>query len=89
MVFWSLIEVKCPSSIKDLHPKEATKQKKIKFATLDEDGNLRLKEYHEFYYQIQRALHITNRNYCVFVIWSKEGILVEKVKILFYIRVHK
>lgn len=34
---------------------------------------------HNFYYQIQGQLHITNRNYCIFAIWTSLGIKIEKI----------
>lgn len=75
-----LVEVKCPRSILKLHPFEAIKEKKIRFATLDENNQLLLKENHNYHYQIQGQLHITKRIACYFIVWSPVGMLVQKVR---------
>ncbi|KAJ8912411.1 hypothetical protein NQ315_013478 [Exocentrus adspersus] len=73
-----LIEIKCPKVSSDMHPKNAIQTKVIKCCTIDENNLLSLKENHDYYYQIQGQLHVTQRSYCYFIIWSPIGMLVQK-----------
>lgn len=73
-----IIEVKCPSTAKMLPPEEAIQQKKVTFATIY-NGKLQLKRYHNYFYQVQGQLQVTNRSHCYFLLWTTLGFLVEKV----------
>ncbi|XP_060858281.1 uncharacterized protein LOC132935681 [Metopolophium dirhodum] len=73
-----IIEIKCPYTIKDLTPEDAIQNGKLKFATVI-DGKLNLKTNDNYYYQIQGQLHITQRAYCYFVVWSSKGMLYQKI----------
>jgi hypothetical protein len=66
-----IVEIKCPYNIKDLTSEDAMQCVKLKFATVI-DGKLSLKT-NNYYYQIQGQLHITQRSYCYFVVWSPKG----------------
>lgn len=70
----SIVEIKCPASIKDFTPQEAFENKKLNFMNFI-DGELKLKTSHDYYYQIQGQLHITERKYCYFVVWTPKGII--------------
>uniref|UniRef100_A0A2S2PQZ9 Uncharacterized protein n=1 Tax=Schizaphis graminum TaxID=13262 RepID=A0A2S2PQZ9_SCHGA len=73
-----IVEIKCPYTIKDLTPEDAIQCGKLKFATLI-DGKLNLKTNDNYYYQIQGQLHVTQRSYCYFVLWSSKGMLYQKI----------
>jgi hypothetical protein len=62
-----LIEIKCPYTARDFTPENAIISKKIKFASL-ENGHLKLKRTHAYYFQVQGQLLITGRQFCYFVI---------------------
>jgi hypothetical protein len=68
----SIIEIKCPASLKDFIPLEAFENKKLNFMNFI-DSELKLKTSHDYYYQIQRQLHISERKYCYFVVWTPKG----------------
>lgn len=68
----TLIEIKCPSSISRMTPYEAIENGTIKWACL-EKNELRLKKTYNYFYQIQGQLHITQRLYPYFIIWSPKG----------------
>jgi len=70
-----IIEIKYPYTIKDLTPENAIQCGKLKFAT-DVDGKLNLKTNDNYYYQIHGQLHITQRSYCYFILWSSKGMLI-------------
>ncbi|KAJ8931559.1 hypothetical protein NQ314_015506 [Rhamnusium bicolor] len=55
-----IIEVKCPEKVKKISIEEAVNNKIIDFLKFDEDGTLRLKTNHNYHYQIQGQLHITD-----------------------------
>lgn len=74
----SIMEVKCPASIQSMSPEEGIIAGKINFATI-ENGELKLKRNHNYYYQVQGQMVITRRTFCYFVIWSQKGMLVEKI----------
>uniref|UniRef100_A0A2S2Q7Z6 Uncharacterized protein n=1 Tax=Sipha flava TaxID=143950 RepID=A0A2S2Q7Z6_9HEMI len=57
----------------------AHKAKKLKFMDM-QSGKLFLKKNHSYYYQVQGQLHITNRKYCYFVVWTPKGICVHKIE---------
>lgn len=63
----ALIEIKCPASAKSMSPEDGIATKKIKCEI--KDGQLHLKRNHNYYYQVQGQLHISNRLYCYFCIF--------------------
>jgi len=67
-----IIEIKCPYTIKDLILEDAIQNRKLKFTTVI-NGKLNLKTNDNYYYQIQGQLHITQRAFCYFVVWSSKG----------------
>jgi hypothetical protein len=74
-----IVEVKCPWNVKDLTVLDAVKARKIKYAEKKKDG-LHVKMDHNYSYQIQGQLHITQRDFCLFVVYTKRGIFVEKIE---------
>jgi hypothetical protein len=78
----ALIEVKCPAKAQKLSPLEAVRQKMLKYCVEGQEDSLVLKRNHNYnyYYQIQGQLHITNKEYCLFVVWTPLGMSVEKIK---------
>lgn len=68
----SLVEIKCPASAKILTPEEGILMKKIK-CCLIENGQLHLKRNDNYFYQVQGQLHITNKTFCYFCIWTPRG----------------
>lgn len=75
-----IVEVKCPSSASQFTPFDAIHEKKIKFAVFL-DGQLNLKKSHNYYYQIQGQLHISRKEYCIFMVWTPLGLAFEKVSL--------
>lgn len=73
-----LVEIKCPWSAKHLTPEEGILQKKITFWRYT-NGQYILNTKHKWYYQIQGQLAVTNRNYCLFCIWTPLGIKTETI----------
>ena len=75
-----LLEIKCPSSEKwkFLTPEECSKDPAF-FCALNDD-KLSLKINHNYYYQVQGQLAISNRIYCDFVVWTLKGMSVQRIE---------
>lgn len=73
-----VVEYKCPYASRDVTPIEAANQKSF-FCTL-ENGKLKLKNNHNYYYQVQGAMAITKRSWCDFVIWTPKGTSIERIE---------
>lgn len=70
------LEVKCPFSCKDKLPDDNSST----FCMMKKDDDTwMLKRDHSYYYQVQTQLHVCRLSYGDFVVWSKDGILVERI----------
>ncbi|KAJ1519113.1 hypothetical protein ONE63_011354 [Megalurothrips usitatus] len=69
----TILEIKSPGEKARAFPsaKEAIQSKTKDYLSVNEDGELRLKKNHDFYFQIQGQLHITGRSKCMFHVYSK------------------
>lgn len=78
-----LVEVKCPSSAAGVDLDKAVLEGKVRYLTYSSDSSkvMSLKTTHEYYYQIQGQLHITNRNFCLLAIWTSKEHPVKCIKI--------
>lgn len=65
-----LVEVKCPSSLAGQDIGSAAMQGKVKCLKMNKEQVICMNETHEYYYQVQGQLHITERQYCLFAIWT-------------------
>lgn len=67
-----VVEIKCPYNIRHC---------KIENVKLDFlDGNMKLKRTHNYYFQIQGILEVTNRRWCDFVIYTYKDISIERIE---------
>ena len=73
-----LLEIKCPYKWRDCTPEEAAKDPQ--FCCKLVNGNLKLKEKHSYYYQVQGQMAIAKFQWCDFVVWTLKGIHVERIK---------
>lgn len=73
-----LLEVKCPYKWRDCTPEEAAKDPK--FCCKIADGQLKLKENHSYYFQIQGQLAVGQYNWCDFFIWTLKGTHRERIE---------
>lgn len=76
---WGLVEVKCPYSARDRTPLEAARTLK-NFMLKEVDGELSLDRAHDYFYQIQGQMALTGAKWCDFVVYTKCGIVVERVE---------
>lgn len=76
-----IIEVKCPISISKLGIKSAVENKKSFYLKFDENSQqIYLNKTHDYYYQIQGQLHISNREFCDFLVWTPNEIHIERIQ---------
>jgi len=74
-----ILEVKCPPSIKDMDPKEWPLLKPKTSWLHYIGGELILKRSNQYYSQIVMQLHVTNRTWCDFFIWTPKGHFIERI----------
>lgn len=77
-----ILEIKCPSAAINLTPYEAIIQRKGTMSTFWYVENKKITSIntnHTYYFQIQGQLHITQKIYAVFAIWTPKGMRLEKV----------
>lgn len=54
---------------------ETVEASKIKYLTIDQDGNIQLKRNDNYYYQVQGQLRVANKGACYFIVWTPKGLL--------------
>lgn len=77
-----IIEVKCPYSLvkNGISIDFAAKSIKTFYLKFNENANkINLKETHNYYFQIQGQLHITQKLFCDFIVWTPSDIFVERI----------
>lgn len=62
-----------------MSPEEACSRVKGFFCKLH-NGKVTLQKNHKYYYQIQGALGITGRKWCDFVVWTPQGVSIERIR---------
>ncbi|XP_073953228.1 LOW QUALITY PROTEIN: uncharacterized protein [Choristoneura fumiferana] len=74
-----IVEIKCPYSARNTtpDPEQAIIDKKIKFWKTDGTVNTN----HDWYYQIQGQLHISQKNVCLFAVWTGAEFRLKSIKI--------
>ena len=70
-----VLEVKCPLCFKEGLPEEETSN----FCMTEIDSKWTLKNDHAYYYQVQTQLNICQVKYCDFVVWTKKGVVIERI----------
>ncbi len=43
------------------------------------DGNVSLDIYHVYYFQVQLQLKLSETNYCDFVVWNSEDLVIQRL----------
>eukprot|EP00794_Sanderia_malayensis_P021058 gene21058-23113_t len=71
------VEVKCPSSKKDMTFQEACND--TKFFLRNEDGGCKLKKHQMYYYQCQGVLNILGLDWIDFVVFTNKELHVERI----------
>lgn len=75
-----IVEIKCPFAARFLSPEDAIAANVSNLRSLYKNGkDEEMKRCHIYYYQIQGQLHITQRQYCIFALWTPLGLKMEKI----------
>lgn len=74
-----VLEIKCPFSAKDLTVADAVSTITGFCLEMDQNGNLRLKRDHAYFYQIQMQMFVTGKSYCDFILWTEKDSFVERI----------
>nr|XP_012139969.1 PREDICTED: uncharacterized protein LOC105662418 [Megachile rotundata] len=71
----TIVEIKCPYAARQMSPTDAIINKVGEmYRIFNKNDDTRMNEKDGYYYQIQGQLHITQRKYCIFAIWTPFGI---------------
>lgn len=67
-----VVEVKCPFTLRDCKMDTYLKKRTCPLTLIEEDGELvyKLKEDHEYYFQVQMEIFLCDVQYCDFIVWS-------------------
>ncbi|KAL5020002.1 hypothetical protein ScPMuIL_002894 [Solemya velum] len=78
-----VLEIKCPLVIEKFHPNDAieklAKKQLQNFCCVTANGVSQLEKSHKCFYQCQMQMAICDVEYCDFVMWSPNGISVERL----------
>ena len=73
-----VLEIKCPYSCRQKDLVEASEDSSF-FLCQSEEGVIKLKESHQYYYQVQMQMKFCNVEYCDFVVWNKESWINQRI----------
>jgi putative phage-type endonuclease len=72
-----IVEIKCPSSAAEMSVEEAIEKGKVSFWM--KNNEMKINRKHNYFFQIQGQLHISKRDFCIFAVWTKGGLKVERI----------
>ncbi|XP_054257576.1 uncharacterized protein LOC129005927 [Macrosteles quadrilineatus] len=77
-----IVEVKCPASCSELTPEEGILRRKFTFWDVSRNKTEveAINKKHNYFYQVQGQLHITQRKYCYFVMWTPKGMRMDVIE---------
>ena len=76
---YGIIEIKCPYTCRNMSVVEACSKIKPFYCEL-ENGQVKLKRNHQYYYQVQGTMGIVGVEWCDFVIWTTKGMTIERIQ---------
>ncbi|KAM0724668.1 hypothetical protein ACS0PU_009052 [Formica fusca] len=71
-----LVEIKCPLSAEHLTAEEAIKTLPFLKGIFDKKDPHKMNRNHRYFYQVQGQLNITEREYCIFAVWTPKSIKI-------------
>ncbi|KAK9704004.1 YqaJ-like viral recombinase domain [Popillia japonica] len=66
----TLIQIKCPFKFRNTSLQQALRNDRSYIVHINEKNERQVNSIHEYWHQIQGALHLTLRNKCLLVIWT-------------------
>lgn len=73
-----IIEIKCPYATRNCTVIDMCLQDSS-FLVEDDIGNICLDKQHDYHYQVQTQLLVTDVNHCDFIVWTNEDFFVERI----------
>lgn len=70
-----ILEIKCPYNAKDKHISSYCKERNSPIELLN-DGSMKLKVDHEYYYQVQMQLFVSSLKMAHFVVWTNVDLVI-------------
>ena len=71
------MEIKCPYNARECSLQNGVEN--VDFLEQSADG-LHLKQTHVYYYQVQAQIHICQKSFADFVVWTTKGIFIQRIK---------
>ncbi|XP_062585783.1 uncharacterized protein LOC134247430 [Saccostrea cucullata] len=72
-----VLEIKCPFSVRNLLISEAVQLPN--FCLQASGDSYQLKKNHDYFFQIQGQLMVTGTSFCIFVVYTKKDLFIEKI----------
>ncbi|XP_067216539.1 uncharacterized protein [Linepithema humile] len=76
-----LVEIKCPLSAENLTVEKAIETLPSLKAIFDKKNPQKMNQNHRYYYQIQGQLNITQREYCIFAVWTPKSMKILRIDV--------
>ena len=73
-----MLEIKCPYKYRHFKLEQVDDSS---FYLLKTSSGLKLSPHHEYFYQVQMQLAICELDYCDFIVWTLQGIVVIRINI--------
>lgn len=77
---FGFLEIKCPYTARNISPKDACSDSGFSCIVDENTGCLLLKQNHAYFAQVQGQMAIGGRPWCDFVIYTSQGISVQRIK---------
>ncbi|KAL6416802.1 hypothetical protein ACFW04_014828 [Cataglyphis niger] len=74
-----LVEIKCPLSAENLTAEKAIETLPSLKGIFEKRNPHKMNRKHRYYYQIQGQLNITQREYCIFAIWTPKSMKILRI----------
>ena len=71
----SVLEIKCPYSCRETAFADAGQH----FLLKKDDGHFHLDVKHSYYYQVQAQIKLCSVEYCDFVVWREEELVIQRI----------
>ena len=76
---FGFLKVKCPYSFSNKSVQEACSSSSFFCEMDDSTGQIKLKESHQYYAQVQGQMGVGGRPWCDFVVYTKKDISVQRI----------
>lgn len=76
---YGVLEIKCPYSLKDSSLDVAIRSGDF-YVCRDNSGKLILSKDHQYYFQVQLEMKVTQTQYCDFVVWTPEEFMILRIE---------